>query len=243
MTRAGKPPELPRLLNEAGNELWVSVDVAICAAGKGKRWNTNTPQNRGPKCLATFDGEPNLARTVRLLRGWDKWNFQVSIPEPDMYMREELFVDLLGAKFFYGESEPEKYRFLNFDGMCRTGTVFLYGDVRYTEGDLKKLLDAKPGTFLLRPGGNPLTRKPYGEVFGFVLNEELARRIDKLPDTGKAWDLLGCPRPRWQKARSSYVYTPEPQFPLIHAQDLTDDYDTWQEYLALRKVWSDSKAR
>lgn len=232
---AAKPHTPPRLLRERGSE-HLAFDVCVCAAGRSQRWGVDPP-----KVLAPVNGEPNLARLVRLLKARDK-RYVVSCS----LGLEDVVSHIADGNYFIGSGVCERNRFTNFDGMVRLGTVFLYGDTHYTEWDLDKLLDSEPGTFLLRLGPNRLTGKRWGEVFGFKLSSELVSRIDALPEDGKGWDLLGCRKPdlvRNSRAEPTYTYTPEPGFPLIYASLLTDDWDTWEEYVRFKEALDAAQAR
>lgn len=187
--------------------------IYIACAGEGKRWDLSYP-----KFLAPFNGVPNIYRTVNMLQGKP---FKVSV-------REEHKGLIGNLPHLIGSPTPEKARFTNFP--LKERDVLLYGDVRYWAPDLEALLSAPPSTFLLRLGGNRRTRKSYGEVFGFVVSQEILDRIEALPPDGKAWGIVSSGQGK------NGLYQPYPSFRLIIASDLTDDYDSVQEYERVRGV-------
>lgn len=195
--------------------------IYIACAGKGERW-----RGSGPKCLAMFGSETNLQTTVRMLNA----PYLVSTP----HLWSHLFA---AFPSIIGSSENERDRFTNFP--LQEGDVLLYGDVRYAEKDLKALLSSPPGTVLLRLGPNHLTGKGWGEVFGFVVSPNILERIEKLPPSGKGWDIFSEVVGTQNGNPLKFVngnYVPALSFHLLIASDLTDDYDTVEEYETLRGV-------
>lgn len=187
--------------------------IYIACAGEGKRW-----MNPLPKFLAPFNGVPNLYRTVRLIGA-----------RPLKISVQEAHSGYIGnLPYIIGSSTPEKARFTNFP--LKEGDVLLYGDVVYHPPDLEALLSSPPSTVLLRLGQNKLTRKGFGEVFGFVISEEILRAIETLPPNGKGWDIVSTGQ------GGNGIYQPKPNFHLLIASDLTDDYDSEAEYERMRGV-------
>lgn len=154
-----------------------------------------------PKQLSEVNGEPLVERTIRLLRENGKNDIYISTN--DVRFRY-LKVPILEHTNSY-EVNNGKVSGYWVDAYFPTDkpTIYLHGDVYYTEDAIKKILNLKPkvNTFI----GNEIARnkehKNWGEPFGWiVVNQKVFRAgievIKELQDRGKlergfaiSWEL------------------------------------------------------
>ena len=147
------------------------------------------------KALSFIRGEILVERTIRLLKenGVDNWFISTNDPNFDKYgniLHHENSFEVKDGKVsgywvdaFYPTEEP---------------TIYLHGDVYYTEDALKKILTLNPSVNTLV--GNEIARNPQhidmGEPFGWIIvnQKEFREGINKtkqLQDEGKLNRGLG----------------------------------------------------
>ena len=129
--------------------------VIIMAAGQGKRWGS------GYKHLCVIDGETLLERTVRQVKQYTDDIFITTNTEK--YKTE-------GAELFYPEKYTNKHevdRFLSNRSIWGPTTVFLYGDVYYTDNAIKKIFttSCRKYRFYGRLGESTVGGKDHAELF------------------------------------------------------------------------------
>ena len=152
------------------------------------------------KALSVIHGEVLVERTIRLLKenGIENWYISTNNEDFDKYgniLHHENSFEARDGKItgywvdaFYPTNEP---------------TIYLHGDVYYTEEAMKKILTLNPKVNTLI--GNEVARNPqhlnWGEPFGWIVvdQEEFRKAIDKtkqLQDEGKlergyaiSWEL------------------------------------------------------
>jgi hypothetical protein len=134
--------------------------VIIIAAGEALRWNNYLGV---PKHFIAIDGEPILARAVRLLRAYG--------PEIVVVGREERY-KLDGAALYFPVLDPENHdadKFLSSRQLWNAfgRTVVLYGDAYYTEEAIATIMTytGRDWTLFARFGASRFTGCPYGECF------------------------------------------------------------------------------
>jgi hypothetical protein len=204
----------------------------IMADGKALRWYAMVQQKfwgDKSKQLVEVNGEPILHRTVRLCceNGVD-----------DVWITSHQSEhDVEGATRY----EPE----INFDKFYAAKriwnvkeTLFLYGDVFYTEEAMKTIVNTPIERFLFfgQFGVSPLTGHG-GEIYAVrIKGSAIANFIEailmcylgKELQKGKnsAWEIL-----RYMNGvRGNELYIHAPQSNFIEINDLTDDFDTPEHY-------------
>lgn len=206
--------------------------VIIACAGRSSRFG-----GKFPKHIQTIRGEPNLSRTVRLLRERGENRIIVTAnAENHIHFRD------LGAQIIVGSAEREIDRYRNTYDILEPDTVILYGDVVYDSHDLDQVLGMRPrrNIFFGRLGGNPRTRKQYGEIFGVVVRDpdkfrKDTDRVAHLYEIGELKRELG-----WEVYKQSEGMINQREgvkdSPGFHSVgDLTDDFDT-PEHLELLRI-------
>lgn len=213
----------------------------IMSDGRAIRWY-NEVQNRlwgsRTKQMVEVDGEPILHRTVRLLHENNIEDIWITSH------KEEHDVD--GATRF----EPE----INFDKFYASkgiwkldGTLFLYGDVFYSNNAMCEIVGLPVDKFLFfgQFGLSELTGHG-GEIYAVKIRGEetflkfreaiLTLYIWREMDYGKnsAWEIYrflnGARMPE------VYQHTLYPNF--VEIADLTDDFDTPEHYLHWLEVYN-----
>lgn len=150
------------------------------ADGKAKRWNGDKPKH-----LVEINDEPILKRTCRLFE-----NCTISSHNPDYNF---------APRYEPQNNVYEIDRFLSNEPIWGEETLFLYGDVYYTE-EAQKVINNTPTTsitFFGRKRGNQVKR--YGEIFAVKVKthnifKEKCLEIRGLEKQGKArglaWDVF-----------------------------------------------------
>ena len=145
--------------------------IIIMAGGKAKRWTGDKP-----KQLTEFFGEPLLKRTIRLLSEAKVLGTDIVVTmsrELSGIMRTPEYREKFDGYpynavtgFVSDDNIQEIDRFLSCKSQWEGDTIFLYGDVFYTDEAINKILSTflLPVTFFGRRRGNNM--KPYGEMFG-----------------------------------------------------------------------------
>jgi len=195
-----------------------------------------------PKQMVQVCGEPNIARTVRLL----KTRVFPGTCDIALVARATAEWTALAA------STGATLRTLSNTGDCildglrnsshlwskDAATLVILGDVVWTEAALQKV--AQPPTplmFLGRSGPNTVTGRPWPELFGLAFAPSAARRLltllaDKeaqqagawLGENGKLWNLLRTLRATRQIPTA-----------MIEIDDATDDVDVPEDVERLRE--------
>jgi len=207
------------------------IKVLILCAGESTRWGNYLGL---PKQLISFNGEPLLKRTVRLLN--DQRCYDIMI----ISHNEQL--QLSNCGFF----KPPKHRWtvetlLSTYPLWSERTIILLGDVSFMEKAISKITNTVEGIHVYgRPGPSRYTFKIHGEIFAISFNKKNWDQIVANAETaicnaekggrGKLWQLYrslaGYPLKRHRIEKE--IFTP------IH--DLTDDIDDPKEYKKLVKM-------
>lgn len=169
------------------------------ADGQAKRWGNHLGV---PKHLIEIDGEPILYRTVRLLKKYGAEDIYIT-------SHDERY-NVLGTRRYAPRNNIyEIDRFCSCYPIWAKETIFIYGDVFYTEEAIKTIIekDTKDFEFFGRYGQRKEYTKNNGEIFAikvkdienfknscFFIREGL---IDGTIKRGIGWDvyrhLLGIP--------------------------------------------------
>lgn len=206
----------------------------ILCNGNAQRWGAGLPEQ---KWLAEVDGQPNLLRTIAILR-------QAGIPaERVICATREQNAGLVGDHCHFvalPETASTCETILKASHEISGKTVFLLGDVIYTPSALNRIVsDDAPIRFYGRPGASRFSSKIWGEIFALRCTEDGWRQILPLADElseqlrrGKIdrailWDLyfgmVQSDRRPLKISRSLFAII----------DDQTDDYDTREEYSRL----------
>lgn len=194
------------------------------AQGTGDRWKTFIEHDSDPPCeykqLLPVDGEPNLFRTIRMLREKNRNDFIV-IAEGLMFTDSQI------------DSLPNQIRTLRCPGDILNGIsqllkfnesfIFLLGDVIYSQQLLADILsyDEREYTLWGRKGGNKYTGKAAKEIFALSVSIEcVSTVIDQISHIKDVND-----RNLWSLYHS-FIYTGNWE----EVNDWTDDVDSPEEY-------------
>ena len=173
------------------------MQVIIMAGGKYHKFKKH-------KALTEINGEVLVERTIRLLKenGIKEWYISTNNPDFDKYDENGNIIHHKNT-FEALEDGSIKGYWLDAYYIPEGKTIYLHGDVYYTEEAIKKILnyEAKENTFI----GNEIARNPdhlnWGEPFGWIIvNPEKFRKdiedTKKLQDEGKlergyaiSWEL------------------------------------------------------
>lgn len=151
------------------------------------------------KALSVINGEPLVARTVRLLKengiktifissNDDRFNeYGYVIKHPNSYRYEDGIVKGYWVDAYYPTEAP---------------TIYLHGDVYYSEEAIKKILNYNPSinTFIGNQYALNKEKKKVGEPFGWIIVDqksfrEAINKTKQLQDEGKvdrhpiSWEL------------------------------------------------------
>lgn len=209
----------------------MTVALVICA-GEGKRWDNHLG---APKHFAPVDGEPILARTVRL---FDWADVKIVAPGDSRYCFD-------GTELVVPQLRPNLGGYDKFWSSehlwSATGrTIILYGDVYFTDEAADTIRSDSRREWLLfaRPHGSALTGRPFGECFAqsfYPEHHDEARRAltaasEQFGDGG-GWEqyLVLCGADR-------HCF-PLPQDRMVVIDDWTDDFDwpiDYQRFLEAR---------
>ena len=174
------------------------VKFVIMCGGYYEQWET-------PKQLQTINGEPLVARTVRLLQ-------ENGIKTKDIFIssNDERF-DAFGVErlqhentYRYEGGQLKGYWLDAFYPNFKSNTkaTFLFGDVYYTEAALQKIIKAPAAGNILFGSASAKNsqHKNWGEPFAYVVNDIKTfyagiKAVKKLQDEGKTkrvpivWEL------------------------------------------------------
>lgn len=188
------------------------------ADGDGKRWNNYMGI---PKHLIPIDGEPLIARTVRLLK-------EIGIKNIIITSKDE--------RYNFAQRLPQTTRDCEIDRFEETITTekvcFLYGDVAYTKNALKIIKDTEPKDVLF-----------FGhewEIFGIKINDWRLFKIhkDKIKNKYLNGEINRCIG--WEIYRSmNDILLNEHRITkrYIKILDGTDDIDYPYEYEEFKQRW------
>lgn len=152
------------------------------------------------KALSVINGEALVERTIRLLKENGVTNWYISTNDPNF---EKYGSILHHTNSLVVEKEGPKGYWLDAYYPTDDPTIYLHGDVYYSENAIKKILNLHPkvNTFI----GNEIARnkehKNWGEPFGWIVvdQEKFRKGIEdtkRLQDEGKltrgyaiSWEL------------------------------------------------------
>lgn len=141
------------------------------------------------KALTKIKGERLIERTIRLLKENGIEDYYISSNDPEFIKYARV---LRHENSFEVKNEIVKGYWVDAYYPTKEPTIYLHGDVYYTEEAIKKILnyDAKENTFI----GNEIARNPehknWGEPFGWIVvdQEKFRKGIEYckyLQDNGK----------------------------------------------------------
>ncbi len=209
------------------------MQVIVMAGGNYKDFKEH-------KALTKINGERLIERTLRLLKENNVEEIYISSNNPEFIK----YGKVIKHKNSF-EVEKGKVKGYWVDAYYPTNkpTIYLHGDVYYTEEAIKKILnyEAKENTFI----GNEIARNPehlnWGEPFGWIIidQEKFRKAINdtkKLQDEGKldrgyaiSWELYRV------------MNGDNPNYMLVHdnnylsINDLTIDIDTPEQIEQVEK--------
>ncbi len=206
-----------------------SKRVIIMAAGKGSRWG------EGSKHLIKINNETLLRRTTRQARKYCK----------DIYITTNTKdYKTVGAKLYFpNNNNHEIDRFLSNQEIWTKNTIFLYGDVYYTDDTIKKIFETDCDDFHYfgRIKSNEI--KSYPELFAIIVKDterfkEVCEKIKKSNSPylkrGLGWttyaflndkdpDILPQKLSNWIREHKHTLLT--------EINDETEDFDSKEDYL------------
>ena len=156
------------------------------------------------KALTEINGEAIVERTIRLLKenGINEWYITTNDTNFEKYNERGNIIHHVNNFEALKDGSVKGY-WLDAYYITEEPTIYLHGDVYYTEEALKKILNykAKENTFI----GNEIARNPqhlnWGEPFGWIIVnpqsfKEAIDKTKKLQDEGKltrgyalSWEL------------------------------------------------------
>jgi bifunctional N-acetylglucosamine-1-phosphate-uridyltransferase/glucosamine-1-phosphate-acetyltransferase GlmU-like protein len=215
------------------------VEIIIMAGGSGERWGNFLGT---PKQLIQIGGESLVSRAVRLCKqnGIPSSNITVLIPPADS---ARFYADLQKHQVRIvevSENQTGVDKFWNGLPYWNKEAIYLYGDVFFSEEAMRTIIktEVEEGQFKAfgRQFGN--NRKPYGELFAYhshtkkTLTEALTylRSINAIG----GWQLY-----RYRAGYNLLKHEIDEHF--INIDDLTDDFDKPEEYIAwvkeAQEIW------
>lgn len=156
--------------------------------------------NETPKQLSVVNGEPLVARTIRLLKENGIKDIFISSNNPifkqygEVLQHENSYVCKNGKVYGYWLDA-----YYPLDEPC----VYLHGDVYYSEKAIKTIIDCKPSvnTFIGNQVAKNIQHRNWGEPFGWIIVDQKSfkegiKKTKKLQDEGKltrgyaiSWEL------------------------------------------------------
>lgn len=152
------------------------------------------------KALSVINGEPLVARTIRLLKENGIQDIYISSNES---VFDKFGVPRLEHENTYRQVNGVQYGYW-LDGYYPTNdpVIYLHGDVYYTEDAIKKIINLNPkvNTFIGNQWALNKEHKKVGEPFGWIIPEPnkfftAIEKTKKLQDEGKcdrmpvSWEL------------------------------------------------------
>ena len=215
----------------------------VLAQGTGRRWDDaeGRPYLGAPKHLAVrVDGEPVLARTVRLLRAAGVTDVVVVGPDDDRYRTD-------GARLVtLDDTDPcgcDMSKFVATAPLWVTDdrTVLLWGDCYYSDDLIRSVVNHVDGDYHVwrRPGASSVTGHRWDESFAVSFGPAEHARVLEV-----AWQVAAMVRHR--TIRSSHIRTHLAAWAGLarvddvaavakvghqtHIDDWTDDFDRPDEW-------------
>lgn len=228
--------------------------VCIMAAGAFKRFNLDYGSGRIPKPLATFNGVPNVARTMRLAT---EINPSVEIYASFPKGKTTEYSDVVSPHFsrfhvIEGQSDVEGWKFRNIMHELVPFVTVLYGDVYYHPDDLSLIMsypmDDLDGAFFCYIGFNVRRLCPSekdratseasyigkngSEGTGWRIGENIPeflaaieRDAQKAGDRGTSYSLYNLLNPERRR--------------MIGTSTFTTDFDGADDYKKMVKYWEE----
>lgn len=218
----------------------MNTAIVIMCAGKGERWEKDYPKH-----MALIEGTPNVIRTHNMIvdNGFSPENIFLTVNNDN----KDYFPSHLNL--ILGNSSREIDRFRNAFSLIKQyeRTIFLYGDAIYHYRDMKTILSLNYNpkldlsnknnkrncyVFFGRTPGNPVTNKPYREIYALsvIAKEIFMDDVNKVAldfETGKIQSETG-----WQVYESLYH---KKYKTFIEISYYTEDYDTFLQYEHITK--------
>lgn len=146
----------------------------FCAGDDSARWKNYLGV---PKQFIQIDGERILNRAVRLIREYDPEAKVCIVSKTDKFKVDDADLLIVPAK---DEHNFCMWRYLQVYDKWQGETVFVYGDVWYSEEAIKKIVSYE-GEFQYfgRPGPSIITKKPYQEPFAIYVRKSYAETLRK----------------------------------------------------------------
>lgn len=203
-----------------------NVCIIIMCAGLGNRWKLSYP-----KQIALIQGVPNIVRTVDILLalGLNIANIKITVNEANF-----TFFPTNLPLFITPASDREIDRFRNVFSIINDyeKIIYLYGDVVYDKDDLNFILRHQKDAFLGSIYGNTITNKKCGEICAVVIYD-IARFISNVNEVANKYESKLITREIGWEVYSNRLGT----YPFLELSDKTNDYDTVEEYLALKDFY------
>jgi len=215
------------------------MKIIIPCAGNSIRFNTDYPKH-----ISNIDGVPNIKRTIDLLDDSRIMKIIVVTNKDNNIFFKNIE---LNAEIIIGSSDREIDRFRNIFNYISNGDIILYGDVVFHIDDLKIILncDGKDNIYIGRRGPNHLTNKKWGEIFAIKINNK-DKFIDDVRKTADlfergiikreiAWEVYKVSEnlKRLKDRNNNKIKTVN----FVDVSDKTDDFDFYEDYLILKKIY------
>lgn len=198
----------------------------LMAGGTYPKWET-------PRQLLELNGEPIIARTIRLLRERGVTDIAIS-SNNDAF--EQLGVPVLRHENGYVGIEYDNYKGYWCDGFYPTDvpTCYLFGDVVFSPAAIQTIVQTETDDIEFFGSAPPFSSqyiKPWIEPFGFKVRDtghlreaiELVKRMDSEGRYNRkpiAWELWNAIDRGYETDPNYIVYTS-----YIHINDYTCDID------------------
>lgn len=218
----------------------------IIAAGEGTRWGNHLGV---PKHFIEVDGEPILARTVRLLNEHGVTDVNVVGPDDERYRID-------GATLYVPELQQDCNQNCGADKFLSSKdlwlnegrTIVLYGDCYFTDQAVNTITGYAHRDWLLfaRPHGSHITGCPWGECFAQSFFDgqigEHLRTLERavhLHHNQKIWHpsgwqhyraMMGLPVDWWDRQCWGDR--------LVLIDDFTEDFDSPDDYDTFMARWT-----
>lgn len=195
-----------------------------------------------PKQMVQVCGEPNIARTIRLLKAAHGGACDITVVARATVEWKALATSTgvsLRALPDTGDGILDGLRNSLAMWSKDAVTLVLLGDVVWTEAALQGGLTAEPRplTFIGRSGPNTITGRPWPELFGLSIAPSAARRLlallaDKEAQRSDAWP--GENGKLWSLVRTLRA-TRQIPMSMFEIDDATDDVDVPEDMEHLRE--------
>lgn len=202
------------------------------------------PKWEKPRQLLEVNGEPIVARTIRLLR-------ENGIEDIAISSNNDIF-EQFGVPVLRHTNEYIAYEYDNCDGYwCNafyptdSPTCYLFGDVVYSPAAIKTIIDTETDDIMFfgsAPPFSPDYQKPYIEPFGFKVvdtdhlkeAQQLVKKLDKYGRFHRepiAWEM-------WNVISRGDTYDPNTIVydSYVNINDYTCDIDNPNECAMLERI-------